>query len=98
MFYYIIYIPMDIAPVIAKVLRPKAVAFEKATHNPRSAQEVVLFSYLNRNKNTEYGIKYDFSSIKSVGEYQRSVPLADCETLRAPIERMARGEHAQASR
>ncbi|MBL7157020.1 MAG: GH3 auxin-responsive promoter family protein [Candidatus Omnitrophica bacterium] len=83
---------MNIAPVIVKLLEPIAKDFEKATKNPVEAQKKILLAYLSRNKGTEYGKKYCFSSIKSIKEYREKVPLSNCETMRPFIERMAAGE------
>ena len=82
---------MNLASVALKLYAPKAWAFEEATKSPRKAQEAVLFNYLERNKNTEYGKKYLFSSIKTIDDYQRHVPLADCETMRGWVDRLAKG-------
>ncbi len=59
---------MNITYLTLKTLTPKARAFEEATKNPVRYQEKVLLEYLARNKNTEYGLKYDFSHIKSIGD------------------------------
>nr|HPM43720.1 GH3 auxin-responsive promoter family protein [Candidatus Omnitrophota bacterium] len=83
---------MNLASIALKLYAPKAWAFEESTKNPRKAQETVLFNYLERNKNTQYGKKYLFSSIKTIDDYQRHVPLADCETMRGWVDRLARGE------
>jgi hypothetical protein len=57
-----------------------------------SAQRKVLSEYVSRQRNTEYGIAHGFSGIRSIGDYRKSVPLNDCESLRPYIERMTRGE------
>lgn len=69
----------------------EAMAFEKSTKDPVKAQEKVLLEYINRNKNTEYGKKYNFSAIKSIRDYQRLVPMSDCDTLKPYIEKMKDG-------
>ncbi|UCD55295.1 MAG: GH3 auxin-responsive promoter family protein [Candidatus Omnitrophota bacterium] len=55
-------------------------------------QKKVLFDYLARNKQTEYGLKYDFPKIQSINDYQQRVPINDYESLRPYIDRMQRGE------
>ena len=69
-----------------------AKAFERATKDPIRSQRQILLEYIRRNKNTEYGIKYDFSKIRSIKEFQALVPVSDYEALRPYIERMAKGE------
>ncbi|MCP3664621.1 MAG: GH3 auxin-responsive promoter family protein [Gammaproteobacteria bacterium] len=51
-----------------------------------------LETCLYRNRNTEYGQKFDFSTINSLQEYQRCVPLTNHEEISPLIERMAAGE------
>ena len=75
----------------AKLLESKARAFEKATKDPIGAQKKILFEYLSRNKDTEYGRKYNFAGIKSIEDYRRRVPMSDCEVIRPYIEHMKRG-------
>lgn len=77
---------------LLSVLAPKARAFEEATKDPMAAQKKVLFEYLERNKDTEYGKAHDFSGMKSVEDYRKKVPLNDCESIRPYVKRMARGE------
>jgi len=74
------------------LLASKARTFEEATKYPIEAQTKVLFEYIDRNKNTEYGRLHKFSSIRSVSDYQTLVPLCDSETIRTYINRMMHGE------
>ncbi len=83
---------MNIANFIMKILAIKAGLFEKSTGDPVKVQKKVLLEFINRNKDTEYGKKYHFSSIRSVDEYRKCVPLADYEDLRPYVNRMAKGE------
>lgn len=83
---------MNIAYLALKALIFKAKLFEAATKDPLKTQKKILFEYLRRNASTEYGRKYNFSHIKSIEDYQRLVPLSDCETMRPYLDRMAGGE------
>lgn len=78
--------------LLLAALSPKARAFEEATKDPMSAQEKVLFDYLKRQSNTEYGRAHRFSGIRSIGGYRKAVPLNDCESIRPYIKRMTKGE------
>lgn len=82
---------MNIARLVLKGLAFRARAFETATRDPLRFQEKVLLEYVNRNKNTEYGRRYNFSKIRTISDYQRLVPLSDCETMRPYIDKMTRG-------
>jgi hypothetical protein len=60
--------------------------------HPANCQDRV-FSYLMENgKETEWGKKFEYSSIKSIDEYRQRVPLQDYESLKPYIERLMRGE------
>lgn len=83
---------MNITAFVMKGLAPRARSFEKSTRDPIRAQERILFKYLARNKNTEYGKIYKFSSIRSIRDYSIRVPLCNYETLRPYIDRMKNGE------
>ena len=83
---------MNIAALSLKMLEPRRRAFEASTADPLKTQEKVLFEYLKRNRNTEYGRKYNFPKIRSIKDYQASVPLVDYEKIRPYIDRMASGE------
>ena len=86
------YLCMNTLRLVFWLLGFKARAFEKATKDPIKAQERVLFEYLRRNKDTEFGRQHGFSGIGSVEEYRRRVPLGDGESFRPYIERIAKGE------
>ncbi|MDR2830911.1 MAG: GH3 auxin-responsive promoter family protein [Methanobrevibacter sp.] len=47
------------------------------TKDPMKYNEEFLFKILDKNKNTEYGQKYDFANIKSIEEYQSKIPLSE---------------------
>ena len=78
--------------MILAVLARKAKTFEKSTEDPVKTQEDLLLDYLSRNKNTEYGRKYNFDKIKSISDYQKMVPMTDCDILHPYLDRVAKGE------
>lgn len=43
----------------------------------KKTNEELLMKILNDNKDTAYGIKYDFKNIKSIKEYQENVPISE---------------------
>lgn len=83
---------MNLTSFIMKGLAPRAKSFESSTKDPRKAQERVLLKYLTRNRRTEFGLKYDFSSIKSIGDFRSRIPIGDYEAVRAYVDRMKKGE------
>ncbi|MFC1549075.1 GH3 auxin-responsive promoter family protein [Candidatus Omnitrophota bacterium] len=83
---------MNVIYYVLKIMVPKAKAFEEATKDPLKAQEKALLEYVKRNQETEYGQKYNFTDIKSIQDYQGTVPLNDYESLESSIEKMKTGE------
>ena len=83
---------MNIIYYALKILIPKVMGFEESTKDPIKAQEKTLLEYLKRNQKTEFGQRYNFSSIKSIKDYQRLVPLNDYESLEPLINKMKAGE------
>jgi hypothetical protein len=83
---------MNITSFLMKALAPSARSFERSTKDPRKAQEQTLLKYLSRNKRTEFGSKYDFSSIRSIEDFCSRLPISDHEMIRSYINRMKKGE------
>jgi hypothetical protein len=83
---------MNIMIFLMKYLEPRRRAFEASAEDPITAQEEILLKYLRRNKNTEYGRKYNFAEMHSIDDYRRSVPIADYEAIRPYVDRIALGE------
>ncbi|KAF1084195.1 GH3 auxin-responsive promoter [Sporotomaculum syntrophicum] len=65
--------------------------FEEDTLQAGAVNQAVLKEILNINKDTEYGRKYQFSSIMSAADYKAKVPVTSYEDYRPYIERMADG-------
>ncbi|MDA3780090.1 MAG: GH3 auxin-responsive promoter family protein [Bacteroidales bacterium] len=59
---------------------------------PYDVQKESLFKLLNRAKDTEWGKKYDYSSIQSIKEFQERVPIQSYETLKPFIDKLRHGE------
>lgn len=57
-----------------------------------NVQEKLLLGILRKNKNTEYGRKYDFDSIRGIKDFQKKVPLLDYEPYIPYIRRICEGE------
>ncbi len=59
---------------------------------PEETQKEVLYKLLAKSVLTEWGQKYDYSSIHSIQEYQERVPLQSYEDILPYIERLRKGE------
>lgn len=60
--------------------------------NPLDVQNSVFFELLDKAKDTEWGKKYNYSSINTISEYQERVPLNDYDSLKIYIDRQMHGE------
>ncbi|MGE3267669.1 MAG: GH3 auxin-responsive promoter family protein [Chloroflexota bacterium] len=69
--------------------------FEDATYDATAAQEKKLLSIIRANRDTAYGKRHGFSSIQSIDDYQRNVPINTYEHLSPYIDKMTAGEPNQ---
>jgi hypothetical protein len=84
---------MPIIPSIIKWLNLKRInQIELFKKYPVETQEEILYKLLTRAANTEWGIKYDYSTINSVHEFQSRVPVHSYEDLVPYVERLRKGE------
>lgn len=60
--------------------------------DPHSVQFTVWKQLIETAKNTEWGKKYDFKSLKNPQQFSERVPIQDYESLKPFIERMMNGE------
>ena len=59
---------------------------------PDETQLQLLRRIIDRNRDSEFGKRYDFRSVRTIDDYQRRVPLHDYDDFRADIDRMMAGE------
>lgn len=59
---------------------------------PHETQRELLFNLLDKAKNTEWGLKYDFANITSYEEFRQRVPLNFYEGIQKDVERLRAGE------
>ena len=81
--------------VIKKLIRDGRKVKRKLDDNSLNAVDVsedFLLKLLAENKDTEYGRLYNFDKIKSIGDYQRSVPVSVYDDYQPYIKRMVDGE------
>lgn len=65
---------------------------EHHTKNPVKAQQSTFKKIINRNKNSEYGKKYDFANIKSIEDFQSKVPITTYEDYEPYVERIIKNK------
>jgi hypothetical protein len=66
--------------------------FDRATRQPKAAQERKLLEIVRRNEGTAFGLAHDFRRIRSAADFQARVPPQSYATLTPYIDRMMRGE------
>ncbi len=67
-------------------------ALAETTKQPQKEQTDLLMTLIERSKDTEFGKRFDFASIKTVKDFQDRVPLTDYDFYSEYIHRMADGE------
>ena len=64
-------------------------SLDAMTQDPMKYNAELLMKILEDNKETEYGQKYDFASIKSIDDYQNNIPITDYDSYADYIYRMS---------
>src|SRR6476620_3852408 len=60
--------------------------------NPSDAQETLLRRYLRANQDTVFGCLHGFASIRSLRDYQATVPISTYDDMEPFVRRLASGE------
>ena len=84
---------MPIIPSIVRLFNNKRISqIEHFRKYPVETQQDTLYSLLAKASATEWGQKYGYSSITSVGDYQSRVPVQTYEEIVPFVERLRKGE------
>ncbi len=62
------------------------------TANPVEVQYQLLMGLIEKSRNTAWGKKYEYTTIRSYNEFRNRVPLQDYEHVKPWVERMIKGE------
>ncbi len=81
-----------ISTIMSWYFRKRMMVIENAIVNSGETQLKVLNRLLQDARNTEWGRKYDFKSIKNYNDFKSRVPLQDYESLKPFIDRIMKGE------
>lgn len=60
--------------------------------NPQIVQDELLFPFVNKSKNTQWGLEHNFKNIKGIKDFQSNIPLSKYEDLAPYINKMMKGE------
>ncbi len=84
---------MAVIPSIINWLNTKRInQIELFKKYPFETQQETLYRLLGKAASTEWGRKYNFSSINSLGEFQSRLPVQTYEDLIPFVERLRKGE------
>lgn len=78
--------------IISWFLKKRKHQIELFVKYPVEVQQELLLKLLKTAQNTEYGIRYDFKSIKSYEEFAARIPIQQYESVEPLIERCRKGE------
>ena len=79
-------------PFIMQYLKSRTKAIDQFCSNPIKTQEQLLSNLLNKACNTEWGKRFEFSSIYNVSMFANRIPVQDYNSLKSDIERLLSGE------
>ena len=82
---------MNIIRLLIRTRVFDSISFDRRAIDPIKTQKKLLFSIIRKNRNTIYGKEHGFSSIRTVEDFQKSVPVNNYESLRPYIKKMMKG-------
>jgi len=67
-------------------------ALEKASYSPLAAQTERLLAILQENAHCQFGRQHNFSTLKTIADFQKAVPISDYDKHRPFIDDIAAGK------
>jgi len=71
---------------------PGYLAYRISASGVEKTQSRILFKVLKRNKNTAFGLKYNFDLIKTINDFQNRIPISTFEDYIAYLEEIKAGK------
>jgi len=81
-----------LSPAISRLARMRMWRIEAWMQHPVAAQREVLQDLVTSAQYTEFGRKYDFSSLYTVRDFKKAVPIHEYDDLKPYITRIMEGE------
>jgi len=81
-----------LSPAISRLARMRMWRIEAWMENPVAAQREVLQDLVTSAQYTEFGRKYDFSSLYNIRDFKKAVPIQEYDDLKPYILRTMEGE------
>jgi len=79
--------------VLKIYLKQRLSKIEEYKNFPIEVQQKVFSNLIKKAENTEWGRKYEFSTIRDVKTFQERLPVQDYEQIKPYVERMQKGEN-----
>ena len=83
---------MSLTSIIGKAFLPRQKSLEHHFTDAEALQQRVLAYLINKGKNTEYGRKHLFATMKDYTDFATNIPVNTYEELKDDIDRMRHGE------
>ena len=83
---------MSLTSIVGKAFLPRQKSLEHHFTDAEALQQRVLAYLINRGKNTEYGRKHLFATMKDYTDFAANIPVNTYEELKDDIDRMRHGE------
>ncbi|MBR1463363.1 MAG: GH3 auxin-responsive promoter family protein [Prevotella sp.] len=83
---------MSVTGIVRNVFLKRQKELERHQHEGEAMQQEVLQGLMAHAKQTEYGRKHLFSTVKTYADFAQTIPLNGYEELKGYIERMRHGE------
>ena len=81
-----------LSPAISRLARMRMWRIEAWMENPQAAQREVLQDLVTSAQYTEFGRKFDFSSLYNIKAFKQAVPIHEYDDLKPYIQRIMDGE------
>ena len=83
---------MSLTSIVGKAFLPRQKSLEHHFTEAEALQQRVLAYLINKGKNTEYGRKHLFATMKDYTDFAANIPVNTYEELKDDIDRMRHGE------
>ncbi len=78
--------------ILQYTFKQKYARIDNFMRHPSATQEETLSSFIKKSADTEFGRSHDYSSIKSISDYQNKVPIQTYEDIKPYVNRLMNGE------
>ncbi|KAA6323570.1 hypothetical protein EZS27_026998, partial [termite gut metagenome] len=84
---------MDITMLVRKLFDLRLKEIAKYTTHAGEIQQEVLLHLVGKAQNTEWGIKYNYKSVRNYDDYKSRVPVQTYDDIKPYVDRLRAGEN-----